>query len=375
MSDVEFATVGPQQPPADRFARSVERIGEKGWDTIWWPDHYMGWYPNAIWTADLIETVERQPSPHPFFETLTTLGYAAAVTDDVSLGVAATDPIRRHPITLAQAFHTLHHFTDGRARLVLGAGERENTEPYGMDYAYQVSKLEEALEIIDLAWDGTVTDTFDYDGEFWQLRDAAYGLEPLEGADVAPYPEIWLGAHSPRMLSLTGRFADGWLPITVAVPDYPSAWEQIADAAIDAGRDPEEITQGAYMNLVIAEDTETCRDLLDTLTLRLNCLFLPASFFERYGYEHPLGADFGGLTEYVPTRLDRETALEAARAVPQAVLEERYVWGSPDDVVAEIEQYVDEGAEHVALVNQTFLADPDRTGASFALLDEVRSRF
>jgi phthiodiolone/phenolphthiodiolone dimycocerosates ketoreductase len=373
--DLSFGTIGPQQPPADRFGNSIERIAEKGWDTIWWPDHYMGWYPNSIWTDDLVDAVERQRSPHPFFETLTTIGYAAAVTDNVDLGVAATDPIRRHPITLAQAFHSIHHFTGGRSHLVLGAGELENIGPYGMDYDYQVSKLEEALEIIRLAWDGTVDDTFDYDGRFWTLGDAAYGLEPVDREGAEPYPDLWLGAHSPRMLGLTGEFADGWLPTTMAVPDYENAWETIEGAAREAGRDSGDITKGAYMNVVIAESTEQCRDLLDSLLLRINCLPMPSEMYEKHGHEHPLGPDFGGLTEYVPTRLGRDEALAAAEAVPQAVLEDRYVWGSPDDVAETIDHYRSLGAEHVAMVNQTFLADHELTGESFAMLDDVRSRF
>ena len=36
------------------------------------------------------------------------------------------------------------------------------------------------------------------------------GLHP--GPAPAHPVEIWLGAYKPRMLRLTGRLADGWLP-------------------------------------------------------------------------------------------------------------------------------------------------------------------
>jgi MFS family permease len=52
--------------------------------------------------------------------------------------------IRRHPATLAQAFVTLDHLTEGRAILGVGSGERENTEPCGMPFVNRVSRLEEA---------------------------------------------------------------------------------------------------------------------------------------------------------------------------------------------------------------------------------------
>ncbi|HEX2159927.1 MAG TPA: LLM class flavin-dependent oxidoreductase, partial [Actinomycetes bacterium] len=51
---------------------------------------------------------------------------------------------------------------------------------------------------------------------------------------------IWLGAIGPRMLALTGRLADGWVPSsTYVTPDrLPAAQARIDDAAADAGRDP-----------------------------------------------------------------------------------------------------------------------------------------
>ena len=45
---------------------------------------------------------------------------------------------------VANEWLTLDHITKGRAILGIGAGERENIEPYGLDYSRQVSKFEEA---------------------------------------------------------------------------------------------------------------------------------------------------------------------------------------------------------------------------------------
>lgn len=303
------------------------------------------------------------------------MGYAAAITDSIRLGIAATDPIRRHPITLAQAFQTLHHLSNGRSYFVLGAGERENIEPYGLDYSNQVSKLNEALEIIRIAWDTPVGETFDFEGEFWQLADAVFGLEPLEADGVNPYPEVWIGAHGPRMLSLTGKYGDGWLPTTLSPDAYRAAWDRIHESAKEADRDPADITRGLYVNLIIDETTENCLEMMDSLLVRLHCLPMPSSAYERHGYSHPLGDDFGGMTEFVPSRLSRDEALEAAKKVPIEVIKDRYVWGSPEDIVETIETYRGLGVEEVTVVNQTYFASVEKVGASFTLLDEVREQF
>ncbi|MEV5388318.1 LLM class flavin-dependent oxidoreductase [Streptomyces sp. NPDC052721] len=54
---------------------------------------------------------------------------------------------------------------------------------------------------------------------------------------------IWLGAYKPRMLRLTGRRADGWLPTLqyIQTPGMAEANTIIDDAALEAGRDPSEI--------------------------------------------------------------------------------------------------------------------------------------
>src|SRR5690606_13836835 len=56
---------------------------------------------------------------------------------------------------------------------------------------------------------------------------------------------IWLGAYKPRMLRLTGRKADGWLPsLGYLEPGALAAGNRAVDAAAeDAGRDPREITR------------------------------------------------------------------------------------------------------------------------------------
>ena len=64
------------------------------------------------------------------------------------------------------------------------------------------------------------------------------GLHP--GPAPAHPVEIWLGAYKPRMLRVTGRLADGWLPsMGYADPDASRDMNAtIDDAARKAGRDP-----------------------------------------------------------------------------------------------------------------------------------------
>jgi hypothetical protein len=66
----------------------------------------------------------------------------------------------------------------------------------------------------------------------------------LHGAKPGPFPVhpvgIWLGAYKRRMLRLTGRLADGWLPSLgyASVEELSEMNAVIDDAAVEAGREP-----------------------------------------------------------------------------------------------------------------------------------------
>src|SRR5207237_1109658 len=66
---------------------------------------------------------------------------------------------------------------------------------------------------------------------------------PAMLAKAAATIGIWLGAYKPRMLSLVGRLADGWVPSYgyVKEPDLLEGNRRIDEAAVAAGRDPRSI--------------------------------------------------------------------------------------------------------------------------------------
>ena len=102
--------------------------------------------------------------------------------------------------------------------------------------------------MIRLLWgaDGPV----DYEGRFHHLDRAVLGLSPYGDRP----PEIWTAAHGPRMLELTGRKADGWLPTKVSPEQYADSLDAIRIAAKDAGRDTEAFTPGLLGYVLLAPD-------------------------------------------------------------------------------------------------------------------------
>lgn len=363
---MKIGTAGTTVPPVESLIRNARRAEEKGYHSMWWPDHLMGWHPERAWTPDVAGVARFMASPHVFLDPVAAIAAAAVQTERMTLGTAVTEPVRRHPAMLAQEFLTLDHLSQGRVIFGIGAGERANIEPYGLDDSRPVSRLEEALSIIRLLWEHN--EPVSFDGKFWRLREAVCGLQPYrEGA----YPAIWVGAHGPRMLRLVGEQADGWLPTYLGLERWEADWKEVREAAERAGRDPSAITPAVWAMLVVDEEEAEVERLLETPLVRGWMLLLPSSSYEELGHRHPLGEGFNGLRDYVPTRLSRSEALAAFQAVPPEVCRAYTLNGTPDRVIEQAKRLGEAGLEHLVLWNITYMADLEKLRSSFHLQDEL----
>lgn len=369
---VAIGTNASITPPVDGLIRSAVRAEERGYDSLWWPDHLMGFHPQQIWTPELTKLAVTNPSPNVFVDPVAAIAACATHTDRIFMGTAVTDSIRRHPAMLAQEFLTLDHFTKGRTILGIGAGEGENIEPYGMSFAKPVSRMEEALAIVRALW--ATPDPVDFDGEWWTLRDAVCGLQPYRVAPDGTFlpPPIWCGAHGPRMLSITGRLCDGWLPTYQGGPEaWRAGYDAIQLAAAGVGRNLESFTPGLLAHVVIADSESELDRLLDSPLIRAWMLTLPSSCFEEFGQPHPLGRGAYGLLDYIPTRLTDDEVTTALAGVPPEVARKYLLAGTADQVMAELREFARQGLTHLILWNLTYLADIDLMRPSYSALDSM----
>jgi alkanesulfonate monooxygenase SsuD/methylene tetrahydromethanopterin reductase-like flavin-dependent oxidoreductase (luciferase family) len=217
--DLLFGTV--LMPSVDRIAGVIElaQLSERaGLDLISVPDH---------------------PYRPEFLDAWTVLSVIAAQTTRVRVFPNVANLPLRPPAVLARSAASLDLLSGGRAELGLGAGAYWDAiaAQGGPWYtpAESVDALREAIDVIRTLWTPGVPARVD--GKYYALYDAEPG----------PFPEhdmgIWVGAIQPRMLRLTGRFADGWLPSMPRVPPerLAAANAIIDEAAVDAGRSPRDI--------------------------------------------------------------------------------------------------------------------------------------
>jgi phthiodiolone/phenolphthiodiolone dimycocerosates ketoreductase len=330
-------------------------------DSLMVIDHFQNVFPSAVWDERFSWLAAQRPSPHELYDYQVLLGYLASRVGRMRLGVGVTEAVRRHPVLIAQAMLTLSHLTRRAPILGLGAGERLNIDPYGLDFHQPVGRLEEALQIIRMCL--LSRGPISFVGKHFQLDGATMDLKAPPGR----IPEIWVAGHGPRMLRLTGQYGDGWYPTAVVSPEeYAAKLDVVRAAARDAGRDPDVVTPALHRFLVVGESEGEVRALLRSAPVRALALAAPAEVWQAAGARNPLGDSVNVMVDLVPERFDRRTLEEAIAAVPDAVLTGGpLLVGTPDQVIARIREFGEAGARHVVLAPVSGLAS--KRAALFAL--------
>lgn len=315
---------------------------------LWLPDHFMGFTPRSVWRPEFTPAAKIVHSLDALFDPLQLLAVTATRMRGVDLGTSVTECFRRHPMSLAQSFVTLDHLSKGRAILGIGNGVRENTEPYGLPYEKHLARLEEALSIIRLLWESRGTPV-SRAGQFWMLKDAVFDLPLYKNKP----PRIFIGAHFPKMLRLTGRFADGWLPgQKVSGAEYGRRLGIIREAAQQAGRSMERFLPTQTILVAFGKSREQVieRAMRSRFCATL-ALGAPAEVWRAQGRAHPLGERHRGFLDLVPSRVtDTQIDQAAATMTPELLLTLIYA-GSPAEVCAEVAPLVEAGCRHVIIAN------------------------
>ncbi|HWF70055.1 MAG TPA: LLM class flavin-dependent oxidoreductase [Mycobacterium sp.] len=329
-------------------------------DSFWVPDHLNQLVPRSLWKQEYCGATKVVPKIDASMEPWTMLGHIAARNrvGRVRLGVGVTDSGRRNPAVTAQAAATLHLLTRGRAILGIGPGEREGNEPYGVDWSTPVARFEEAMATIRALWDsgGKLVNR---DSPYFPLRNAVFDLPPYRGK----WPEIWIGAHGPRMLRAAGRYGDAYFPGFPHRPvDYKQRLDVVRSAASDVGRDPLSIIPALGLFVVTGRTRDDVDEALDSEVLRVFGLNASDEVFARHGAQHPLGAGFAGAQDLVPYGMDEQTALSHLAAIPSSLVREVLLNGTPDEVIDQAAEWRDCGVRYMVLINLSFFQRSLRNG-------------
>ncbi|MCS5733003.1 LLM class flavin-dependent oxidoreductase [Herbiconiux daphne] len=189
---------------------------------------------------DLV-TFQDHPYQPGFHDTWTLMTWVAAQTERIHIAPNVLNVPLRPPAVTARASVSLDLLSGGRFDLALGAGGFwDAIAAMGgtrLTPGQAVDALSEAIDVIRGIWNVGDRSPLRVPGDVHHVDGAKRG--PAAAHEIP----IWIGALKPRMLRLTGRKGDGWLPSLAYLQpgDLRRGQATIDEAATDAGRDPREI--------------------------------------------------------------------------------------------------------------------------------------
>jgi F420-dependent oxidoreductase-like protein len=175
----------------------------------------------------------------PCLEGWTLLAAMAAQTRRIRIGQMVTGNTYRHPAVLAHMAATVDIISGGRLDLGIGAGwnEYEHASMGIPLYApgERIRRLGEACEIARRLF---TEPTVDFDGRYYQLKEARLEPKPLQ----RPYPPFVIGGGGEQLtLRVVARYADVWNFAGGPVETFQRKIAILHQHCAEVGRDPASI--------------------------------------------------------------------------------------------------------------------------------------
>jgi len=273
---------------------------------------------DSVWVADHFQPwMPSMDQTTGTFECLTTLIYLCAKYPQLDFGTIVMSQSYRPPALIAKMASILQTLSDGRFILGIGAGWKENEyKSYGYDYPsaqIRIQQLDEAVQIIR----GMFTQPkMTFHGKYYHVDEAICEPKP------EPIPPIMIGGSGRKLtLRVVAKYADWWNGVGLSLQQYKEVLSVLDEHCQVVGRDPSSIVK----------------------TFSTDCVSVA------------------------------HTSEEAQRNAMASRFynAEAGIIGTPDEVTARLDQYIQLGVEHFML---RFVDYPGLTGIRL-FMDEVLPRY
>ena len=200
----------------------------------------------------------------PMLSPLETLAYAAACTLRIRLGCAMLVSPLHNPVHLAKTIASLDQLSRGRVEIgLVTGGPFRMFSAFEVDPASFVARFSEGLRLMQRLW---TQPRVDFDGRFWQLRNAPMEPKPVQ----KPHPPIWLGGSHPNSLRRAVRLGHGFLGAGSSTTAQFARQVRITREQMQhQQRDPGSFTIAKRVYIAIGDNAGNARDrIVDALDRR-----------------------------------------------------------------------------------------------------------
>lgn len=334
-SKVGFMADAPNFPGDwNQVVEKVKLADELGFDSIWLGESWG--YELFTSMADLVRATKR-----------------------IKIGAGIANIYSRTPALLASTAATLDERSGGRIILGLGpSGANVIEHWHGVPFQKPVKRTREYIEIIRIILRG---EKLVYHGEFFNLeRGFTLRFKPPR-----PNLPIYVAAMGPKNVEQAGEIADGVLPVYWPSNKWGELREQLDAGARVAGRPPHSTAIAPYITCVLLSENATEEEkhaahiqAASPLAYYIGKMGVYyAQMLTRLGYGEDVLAVLKGWKQGMKS---------AVEAVSPRMLDAVSIVGTPQEVVAKLDQWAESG------VDEPLLSMPggsvDETGSRLAAL-------
>ena len=269
-------------------AETIVRVAERAED----------WGLDSFWLSDHLL------APSPELDVVATLSILASRTTRMKLGPSVLLLNLRHPLMVAKSFASLDYLSGGRMVMAVGTGA--NLADYaacGLPTEGRGKRLDEGIEVLRTVWKESKAS---FHGRFFNFDNVT--IEPRPAARTgndSGTMDIWVGGRSDAALKRAARLADGFFASFQTPEEFGTSIAKIRDYAAGYGRANARIESGLILLCRIAKSRAQA------------------------------------LEEMRPMLAAMGNGAEAYLA--------RTVYGSPEDVIERLSEYVAKGLDKFVL--------------------------
>jgi phthiodiolone/phenolphthiodiolone dimycocerosates ketoreductase len=325
-----------------------------------------------LWTIENAPLAALMPDPDSMDDAFTLAAYVYASTPGMNLTLL-TDSIRNGPAQLVHQMLTLAKITEGRATFMVGAGEVKQINPFGWKRSQGLSRLEDLYQVFQKFM--TSDDPISHEGNHWTLDKA------FLGAAKQHKPKIWGLGGGPKILDLSTSYGDGFAgaaPCVWATPDNAAEYISNLKKQVAAkGKDPEQFRVGALCPVLVHEDEAVLDQALDNNVVRwIGAIFgrTQPMDWRRDGIEPAVPDGWTYFMKMKPYDTAPGFVDEVVGKATRKMTELGYIWGTSQQVAAELQAYVDAGVDWISPVDYLpIVSDPAQGAASLTRAIEICS--
>jgi 5,10-methylenetetrahydromethanopterin reductase len=316
--------------PVRETVAMAKACEDAGFDTFWIAEAYPWWRKHSF---------EARSST-------AILAVIAAHTRRIQLGWGIISPYTRHPVQIAMEARVMQDLAGQRFLLGLGASKifmKEIGEGEG-EKVGPATVMRESIEIIRGVLRG---EAFEYQGKVF-----AASVPPLKPEAHTPrdVPPIYVAATGPVLQKMSGSVGDGLLTASITTPEFVRySRKNMEDGARKAGKDPSKLVVGSVIVGSIGRDSATGKE-----GAREQAAMYLANKVQNIKGSADVLLQCAGLTfedlQPVADAMERGGRKDAAKAVTDEILRKVCaIAGTPDECIAQIEEYRAAGCTHVML--------------------------